>query len=75
MSIATSGEKNGNFGNKGEKAKNGKYVLMYDENHNLIKEFNTKQLVLEFLNVKGHAALNKAIKNKTLYKGHYWEQI
>ncbi len=75
MSKATSGKNNGNFGNKGEKAKNGKHILMYDENYNLIKEFNTKRLVLEFLNIKGHTALDKAIKNKTLYKNCYWEQI
>lgn len=74
MSIATSGEKNGNYGNKGEKAKNGKKVSMYDEKHNLIKIFNTKRLALEFLNVKGHNALDKAIQNKTLYKGYYWDQ-
>lgn len=75
MSKATSGEKNGNYGNIGEKAKNGVHVQMLDEQGNLIKEFNTKRLALEFLNVKGHNALDKAIKNKTLYKGYYWNQI
>lgn len=75
MSKATSGEKNGNYGNVGEKAKNGVHIQMLDEQGNLIKEFNTKKLVLEFLNVKGHNALNKAIKEKKLYKGYYWNQI
>ena len=75
MSLATSGEKNGNYGNKGEKAKNGKHILMYDQDYNLLKEFNTKRMVLEYLNISGHSTLDKAIKNKTLYKGCYWEQI
>lgn len=75
MSKSTSGEKNGNYGNKGIKAKNGKHILMYDENNNLIKEFNTKQMVLEYLKIKGHTALDKAIKNNTIYKGCYWKQI
>lgn len=75
MSLATSGEKNGNYGNKGEKAKNGKRVCMCDKNWNVIKTFNTKSLVLEFLNIKGHSSLNQAIKNKTLYKGYYWKMF
>lgn len=74
MSKATSGEKNGNYGNIGEKAKNGKHILMYDENYKLIKIFNTKKMALEFLNTKGHTALDKAIREKKLYKGYYWEQ-
>lgn len=74
MSLATSGEKNGNYGNKGEKAKNGKQVYMYDENKCLIKEFNTVNLALEFLNLKGHSGLYKALKEGTLYKGYYWSK-
>ena len=74
MSKATSGEKNGNYGNKDEKAKNGKQVQMYDENWNLIKIFNTKQMALKFLNIKSHDGLNRAIRQKTLYKGYYWKQ-
>jgi hypothetical protein len=46
MSKATSGSKNGNFGNKGDKAKNGKKILMYDKNHLLTQTFNTKRMVL-----------------------------
>lgn len=75
MSLATSGEKNGNYGNKGQKAKNGRHVFMYDENYNLIKEFNTKRLVLQFLNVSSAQTLNKAIREKKLYRGYYWSQI
>ena len=48
---------------------------MLNEQGVLIKEFNTKKLALEFLGIKGHNALDKAIKNKTLYKNYYWIQI
>lgn len=75
MSISTSGEKNGNYGNKGEKAKNGVCIQMLNEQGVLIKEFNTKRLVLEYLGIKGHSALDKAIKNGTPYKNYYWKQI
>lgn len=75
MSLATSGEKNGNYGNIGEKAKNGKKVCMCDDNWEIIKIFNTKQLVLEFLNIKGHSSLNDAIKRKRKYKGYYWKMF
>ena len=47
---------------------------MYDKNFNLVKTFNTVGLALKFLNLKGHSQLNKAIKNKTLYKGFYWSK-
>lgn len=47
---------------------------MYDEEYNIIKIFNTKQLALEFLGLKGHNGLNKAIREKTKYKNFYWEQ-
>lgn len=48
---------------------------MYDENNNLIQIFNAKTAVLEFLGLKGHTQLDKAIKENTLYKGYYWKQI
>lgn len=70
----TSGEKNGMYGKKGDKAINGKKIEMYDENFNLIRTFNAKTAVLEFLGLKGHTQLNKAIKNSTLYKGYYWKE-
>lgn len=67
----TSGEKNGMYGKKGDKAINGKKVAMYDENHQLIRIFNAKTAVLNFLGLKGHTQLDKAIKEGTLYKGYY----
>lgn len=66
------GSKNGMYGKSKNNALNGKKVYMYDENYNLIKIFNAKTAVLEFLNMKGHTGLDKAIKEKTLYKGFYW---
>ena len=68
------GELNGMFGKSGENAINGKTIYMYDKNFNLVKTFNTVGLALKFLNLKGHSQLNKAIKNKTLYKGFYWSK-
>jgi hypothetical protein len=68
----TAGEKNGMYGKKGNKALNGKKVHMYDKNWNLLQVFNAKTAVLDYLNLKGHTGLDKAIKNKTLYKGFYW---
>ena len=77
MSISsigkTSGEKNGMYGKKGDKALNGRKIEMYDENYVLIKTFNAKTGVLEFLGMKGHTQLDKAIKEGTLYKGYYWK--
>lgn len=71
----TAGEKNGMYGKKGDKAINGKHVAMYDENHTYIKTFACKQSALEFLGLKGHIGLDKAIKNDTIYKGYYWKIV
>lgn len=71
----TAGEKNGMYGKKGDKALNGKKIEMYDKDMNLIRTFNAKTAVLDFLDMKGHTSLDKAIKNGTLYKGYYWKQI
>ena len=68
-----SGTKNGMYGKKGDNAINGKKIAMYDKDHNLIKVFNAKTAVLNFLGLKGHTQLDKAIKEKTLYKEYYWE--
>ena len=46
---------------------------MYDENHQLIRIFNAKTAVLNFLGLKGHTQLDKAIKEGTIYKGYYWK--
>ena len=71
----TAGEKNGMYGKSGNNAINGKLIEMYDENNNLIQTFKAKTAVLQFLGLKGHTQLDKAIKNGTLYKGYYWKQI
>lgn len=71
----TAGEKNGMYGKSKDKALNGKKIAMYDENMNLIRIFNAKTAVLEFLQMKGHIGLDKAIKEKTLYKGYYWKNL
>lgn len=71
----TAGEKNGMYGKSGDNALNGKRIEMYDESWNLIQVFNAKTAVLQFLGMKGHTQLDKAIKNQTLYKGYYWKQI
>lgn len=71
----TAGEKNGMYGKSGMNAINGKHVLMYDLEHNLEIDFPSKTAALQYLNMKGHTGLDKAIKNKTEYKGHYWNLL
>ena len=68
----TAGNKNGMYGKSKDQALNGKKVYMYDKDHNLVRIFNAKTAVLAFLNMKGHTGLDKAIKEKILYKGFYW---
>ena len=70
------GDKNPNYGNTGEKAKNSKKIYQWqDKEHTiLIGDYNTVGLVLQELNLKGHSGLDKAIKNNTLYKGYYWSK-
>ena len=65
----TTGVNNGNYGNIGDKAKNGKAIYKYlDEEHTvLIQKYNTVSQVLEDLKIKGHSALYKAIKNNKSY--------
>ena len=72
----STGSANGNFGNKGDKAKNGKKCYCYlDEEHKILfKEFNTLDLALNFLNMKGHTGILKDIKNNKKYKGYYWSR-
>jgi len=69
------GEKNGMYGKKDEKAINGKCIGAFDDNGKLIHTFQTKQLALKFLNLKGHVSLNKAIKQHTKYKNFYWKEL
>lgn len=72
----TKGELNGNFGNKGEKAKNGKPVYKYADKDKtiLVKKYNTVRLVLEELEVKGHVSLYNAMRDGVKYKGYYWSR-
>ena len=58
----TAGEKNGMYGKKGDKDLNGKHIFMYDKNHNFVREFAAKTAALEFLGIKGHISLDKAIR-------------
>lgn len=71
----TAGEKNGMYGHSKDNALNGKWVEMYDENYVLLRTFKAKTAVLDFLGVKSHKQLDKAIKEGTLYKGYYWKVI
>jgi hypothetical protein len=50
-----------------------KQIDMCDDNWNIIKHFDGLQEALEYLNMKGHSALNKAIKEGRKYKGYYWK--
>lgn len=69
----TAGEKNGMYGKKGQNAINGKKIDMCDKEGNIIQTFNAKTAVLDFLHLKGHTSLDKAIKNGTEYKGYFWK--
>lgn len=71
----TSGQKNGMYGKKGNNALNGKHIFMYDTNHCFIREFAAKTAVLEFLGMKGHIGLDKALKSGEIYKGYYWSTV
>jgi group I intron endonuclease len=72
MSTVTSGENNGMFGKKGDKAPNGRHVFMYDMEWNLLREFNSVRGALDYLGIVGHTELVKACKSKTEYRGYYW---
>ena len=48
-------------------------IDMVDKNNNIIKTFESKQEVLQFLNRVCYDPLNKALKNHTLYKDYYWQ--
>lgn len=55
-----------------ERLKSNKKLII--KNKEIIKIFSIIILVLRFLKIKGHSVLYKAIKNKTKYKGYYWEK-
>ena len=49
-------------------------MLMYDEHNIILKEFSTIKDINEYFNISDcHHSLNKAIKNKTKYRGYYWK--
>lgn len=50
-------------------------IEMISTNKQIIKTFSSKKEALLWLEVKGHTMLNRAIKNKSLYKEHYWREI
>ena len=70
------GQLNGNYGNIGDKAKNGKPVFRYldKEKTIIIERYNTTQMAAEDLGVVGTVSLNKAIKTGKMYKGSYWSR-
>ena len=50
-----------------------KSILMYDDTNSIVKEFQTIQSINKYFDIKDcHHSLNKAIKNKTKYRGYYW---
>ena len=70
----TCGTLNGNYGNIGDKAKNGKPVFRYSDKERtiIIKRYNTATLALQDLGVVGGVGLSKAIKTGKMYKNSYW---
>lgn len=74
LSQSTSGELNGMYGRKDDKAVNGRMVLAYyDKEHTQIyKSFVSVKTALQFLGLKGHVGLMKACKDNKLYHGFYW---
>jgi hypothetical protein len=47
-------------------------IYQFDLYGNLLREFESKKCVIQFLNKNSHHALDKAIKNKTEYKRFFW---
>ena len=72
ISTLISGENNGMYGMKDEKAINGRSVFMCDKDWNIVKKFNSVKCALKYLGIKGHVALLRSCKNKVEYKGYYW---
>jgi len=72
----TLGEKNGMYGMKDENALNGKNIYQYVDQKMtiLINEFNSVKCALQYLNIKGHNELYKALKTCSKYKGYYWSK-
>ena len=49
-------------------------LVKYVNNHKDVEETVELTNVLEYLGLKGHSGIIKAIKNKELYKGYYWSR-
>lgn len=74
ISEKTSGENNGMFNKKDEEAVNGRMVVAYDEQGNVLHRFISVKVALKFLNIKGHISLNNACRSGRKYKGFYWKK-
>lgn len=62
---------------KSKYSRNYKIVQIDPETNEVINEFDTRAKALEYLGIKKdyNEFICKSIKNHTLYKGYYWEQI
>ncbi len=69
-----SGEKNPMYGKKGEKASNGCRVVAMNEAGEVQKVFNTVGQALNFVGIKGHVGLNRAVRDETEWHGYYWKK-
>ena len=65
---------NGMHGRRGERAVNGQRLCMRTPAGRLERVFATKQLAMEFLGIRGHVQLNRAIANRLVFRGHLWTQ-
>lgn len=57
-------------------SKKGQGAVKYKAtNNDTVIIFNSLKDTLDFLNMKGHVSLMNAVRNKTIYKGYYWEKL
>lgn len=47
---------------------------MLNDNFEIIKKFSSCKDALDFLGLKGHMGLNRAIREKIKYRGYYWKK-
>ncbi len=50
-------------------------IKMLDDDGNILRIFESKQEVLNFLGIVCYDPLNKALKRHTKYKNYYWELV